>query len=345
MTDTPTEATAPRRKATRNVLIALIVILLLMLCGIVYVLQSILRSPERTKVLAQQPGVQVAFEAFQGTFGALDHPTAVAFDGNDRIYVTQPTSRLVAVFDRNGKNGRVFVKDPGAANDTRTVTQHALLFPTGIDVGPDGTVYVADPQKAAVVVFDANGTKLREIPFQHPYAVTVHGQRLYVVTDSTLYITDLQGNRLAKWGTRGQGVDQLSDPQSIAVDSKQNIYLTDMNNYRLLALSPDFAHLWQVGAAAKTDAEANSRVLGAPSGLTFGGDGNLYMVDGLNDDIIVVNPTTGKIVSAPLGSQGSADNQFYLPKGIDYISGNTFVVADTFKNRIVGLHLTLQPVK
>lgn len=344
MTTATIEATMPRRgRGVRVLLLALIGLLALALLGIAYVLYSVQHTPEHTPVVANQPGVQVAFESFGGAFGRLQHPAGVAFDrSRNRIYVTEPETGQIIVFDGNGKNGRVFVSDAkkGAA-DTRAAGQYTVLTPTGIDVDSAGNVYVADPQKAAVLVFDPTGKKVREIRAMMPASVTVAGNRLYMITDRTVYVTDLKGNRLGQWGTWGRAQNQLADPGAVAVDSAKNIYITDRDNYRVLSLTPALAFRWEFGHTATTEEAANARALGGPSGLTIGGDGNIYALDGLNSDIVVMDKS-GKSVSIPLSGPGSADDQLYLPKAIKWMSGNLFVIADTFHNRIVGFQINPQ---
>jgi len=317
----------------RAVLLGLIALLLLGLCGIGYIVLSFMRSPERTPQLSVQPGLQLEFSTFGGSFGRLVQPNSVAFDGENRIYVTEPAVKRISAFDKTGENGFIFAQAPD------------VLVPKGISVAPDGTVYIADEGKSAIVVFDSDGAMLREIPLGErvPYGVEITADRLYITTADNLEVRTFQGELLAQWGSWGRGLDNLAVGADAAVDEEGRIYMTDLNNYRVVALDPGLERIWQFGEAALDTAEHNRRRLSSPYGITLGGDGNLYLVDGLSGEIDVLDPS-GKEVSSPLGSVGDKDDQFRMPRGIAWISDDLFVVADTFHHRIVGVRLTPQPL-
>lgn len=333
---------APSRgKNTRILLVMLILVLILLLCGLLYVLKSVTASAERTPMLASPPGVELVWEAFGGgVLGPMERPFDVAYDGDNTIYVT--ADRNILAFDADGENGRVFARDEVVEDDKRTLAERLVAAPAGIDVGDDGLVYVADREKMAVLVFSPQGEKLREMPLMAPKTVEVVGNRLYVLTDtSTLYVLDLQGNTLGQWGSYGRETEQLSDPMGAAVDDEGTIYVSDLGNYRILALSPELEYLWQYGAAAFTREEQDARSMGGPAGITLAGDGNLYVADAINSEVHVFD-RSGNPVSSPLGEMGHNDDQFYLPTGIDWMEDNLFVMADSMHNRIIGVKLTPQ---
>ena len=322
-----------RRRSSRLLLIVLIMILLLALGGILWVLLSMVRAPQRQPLTIDKPGVKYEFAAFGGSFGLLDHPVGVAYDSQQgTIYATEPIEGRVTVYDEDGTNGRIFV-------DTK---DYKVKNPTGIDVGPDGLIYVADPGLGGVSVFNTAGDLVRKITTKEPVAwVHVSGDRVYTLSPGTLYVSDLDGNALAQWGKFGRGLDELSEPSGVAVDKAGTMYVTDLNNYRVVALDPDFNRTWQVGATASTEASANAREFGGPSGLTIGSDGNIYFLDGLESHVYIVDKS-GKLISDPLSEVGNTDDSLNLPRGIDSMGGDLFVIADTFHNRIVGLRLTPQ---
>lgn len=349
-TTTETDHSGNRRRVILVLLILLLLILLLAFCGVLYVLYAVTNVPSHKPVLANKPGVKVAFEAFGGSFGLLDHPLDAAY-GNGKIYVTEPVAGKVLVFDDNGKNGKLFVQNEShlKGRGGLKLNQISVSSPEGVDVGPDGTVYIADPVKSAIVEFDPSGKKLRELPmfaprFAPPTRVKFVNNKLYILSTGTMYVTDLQGNLLARYGTFGQGLNQLAGPAGLSVNKLGNVYIADMNNYRILALGPNFNMLWQLGHSASTEAQENARVIGAPSGITLSGaDNNLYFVDGADSDIWVINQQ-GKQVSYTLSGPGEADDQLRLPTSIDWMSDNLFLISDQFHNRIVGFRLTPQPI-
>jgi len=337
----PTSAPSGRQKRVRIFLVLLIVLLLVLLCGLLYVLRSVSTTPEKTPVLANPPGVELVWQAFGGgPLGAMQRPFDVAYDGDATIYVTVPSEGSILAFDSDGKNGRIFAHDAKAEGDTRSFADMLVVAPAGIDVADNGDVYVADRQKMAVVVFGPDGEKLREIPLMGPKTIEVVGDRMYVLTDtSVLHVMDLDGNALGEWGSHGREVDQLDDPMGTAVDADGIIYVSDLNNYRVLALSPDLEYLWQYGESASTKEALDARIIDGPGGITLGADGNLYVVDSIGSTVRVLD-RSGNPVSSPLGGIGHTDDQFFYPTGIDWMEEQLFVMADSQHNRIIGVRLT-----
>lgn len=336
-----------RSRTTRAVIVLIILVLLLLLCGLLYVLRSLSGAKNDTPAIAGVKGVEYVFQAFGGgALGDMELPYDVAYDGDNTIYVTVPDEGNILAFDKKGRNGRVLVHDAKAKGDgKKSVAEYSVLSPMGIDVGDDGLIYVADRTKMAVVVFNADGEKVREIPAMSAKGVEVSKDRLYILSDTgTLYVTDLKGNPLGQWGTYGREPDQISGASASTVDADGNIYISDLDNYRITALRPDLETLWQYGHPVVLGVEEDTRVISSPASITLGGDGNLYVVDGLVSQIVVLDKT-GKVVSKPLGEQGLNDDQFFFPKGIDWMQDDLFVIADTFHSRIVGVRLTPQPLE
>lgn len=326
---------------TRRALAAIIMLLLILLCGLLYVLRSITAEPGRQPTLADVSGVEVVFQAFGGgALGEMELPYDVAYDGRNTIYVTVPDEGKVLAFDKDGRAGRVFVEDH--EDGDRTLEEYRVLAPVGIDVGPDGLVYVADREKMAVVVFSSDGELIRHIPVMAPKGVTVAGDRVYVLSDvGTLFVTDLQGSALGQWGTYGREDEQLSGAFAVAVDGDGVIYISDLDNNRVVALSPDLEVLWRYGEPASIADQTESRLLSSPAGITIGEDGNVYVVDGLVSQIQVIG-RGGNVIAPPIGEHGVNDDQFFFPKGIEWMEDDLFVLADTFHARIVGVRLKPQ---
>lgn len=329
-------------RRTTAVLVVLILLLVLLLCGLVYIYRMLSGNARYVDPQADVPGVKTESTAY--TFGAdepIDRPLCVAFDGKT-VYVTQAPLHRVLAFDKDLTNGRVFaVGDPTQSYTSRE--QVTLMKPLGIDVDQAGNVYVADSEKAAVVVFNSQGEKLREMRVMGPRYVRYKDGRLYVLGKGTLYVLDEQGNAIGEYGTFGRGDDQLSYPGGLAIDDDANVYIADTNNYRIVALDADFNHLWNYGTPTDTRAEHAKRSLAAPIGIDLGADGNLYVVDSLNSYIRVFD-TKGASISGPLGEYGSKENQFYYPLGISHMGAGLFAVTDRFNNRVVTVRLSIQPV-
>lgn len=331
-----------RRKSSTTLLIAALVALLLLLCALLWIYQSFLSSPAKRVVEGSAPGVTAEFGAYQyrdsdGVLVDLKGPVGVAYDGDNRIYVSMPDEQTIVVFDADGSNGRVFVQED-TSEARASVSDFLVLNPRGVDVGPNGELFVACSSKAAVVVFASDGTKLREIPVMEPRYVRVHDELVYVLGKGTLYVLDIDGAPVGQYGTFGRGTGQLSYPGDVCVADDGTILIADSNNYRLVALSPDLEPLWVFGKPAWTSEEQAARILSSPFGIAVGGDGNTYVTDSLLGAVRVFD-SSGTLMGDPLGEMGGADNQFSYPAMIDLIEDDLFVLADWGNNRVLGVRM------
>jgi len=323
-------------------LFAVLALLVLLLCGLLWIYQSLSGAPEQTVVEADVPGVQFEFGAYaytdsQGVQMDLVSPVGIAYDGDDRVYVTLPTEDRVVVFDADGTDGRVFAEDDSSVPRER-LSDFVVVRPTGVDVDDNGDVYVACEPKAAVVVFSEDGTKIREIPAMSPRYVHVKDGLIYVLSKGTLFIYDLQGNEVGRWGTFGRGPNQLSYPVGVTVTDEGTILISDTNNYRIIALSPGLETQWVFGKPAATAEEQNRRILAAPAGVALGSDGMAFVIDMLNSYIRVFSPA-GEMIGEPVGEKGNLDDQFNYPSTLDHIEDDLFVVADQGNDRVLGVRL------
>ena len=74
-----------------------------------------------------------------------------------------------------------------------------------------------------------------------------------------------------------------------------------------------------------------------PTDMAFAPNGDIYLVDGVNNRVIVVNGE-GRWKFA-FGSEGSGKGQFKLPVGIDISDSGTVFIADTGNHRIQAFDL------
>ena len=51
-------------------------------------------------------------------------------------------------------------------------------------------------------------------------------------------VFDAQGRFLRKWGIRGSGDGEFSQPQGLAIDGNGDVYVSDQSNHRILVFKP-----------------------------------------------------------------------------------------------------------
>jgi DNA-binding beta-propeller fold protein YncE len=128
----------------------------------------------------------------------------------------------------------------------------------------------------------------------------------------------------AKWG---QGDGRSTWPFGVAVDSRENVYLSDdwLNVISVFDKDGKFVTKW--GHAGSGDGELNR-----PAGLVCDQDDNLYVVDSGNNRIQKFTKE-GRFL-AKCGRAGSGDGEFNQPWGIT-IDGNGYVYVADWKNHRV----------
>ncbi len=119
--------------------------------------------------------------------------------------------------------------------------------PTGVTLGPDNHLYVADTHYSRVCVFTLDGELVRTIGssgegpgcFVFPTDVTFAPDgRMYVAEfggHDRVSVFDSNGDFLRSFGTCGSGPEQLSRPSALCIDSvRQILYVADACNHRIV---------------------------------------------------------------------------------------------------------------
>jgi DNA-binding beta-propeller fold protein YncE len=264
------------------------------------------------------------------SFGPDDYlklPHNLTVDKYGNLYVADTGNKRVLVFDSNG------------APLWKFGSESQFAAPTGVGVADDnGDIYVTDRLLNQVFVFNKKG-KLKKSFYMHlPLMPQVVKDRVYITTFGTIFITDRNGKVVQKYGSRGRNPGQFDFPNGIAVDKKGNMFISDLNNLRVQALTKDGEIIWIQGTPP-TDLMASSRRFGLPAGIAIDEKQRLYLVDAFHNSIVVLDNKGNQI--AELGEKGSEDGQFFQPAGIAYFGNGKIAVADKFNNRIEVFRINL----
>jgi NHL repeat len=200
-----------------------------------------------------------------GEFGA---PTDVAWDSDDNIYISDGyTNSRIAKFDKHGNWIKSWgSRGSGGVNATDNPSQFNTPHNIGID--RQNNVFVADRANRRIQVFDRDGTFLRFIFLNAAYDKKRHPvlgnldpnppdetqpsticitntptQYLYVSDQDPgrIYKLSLDGQILGTLGESGHEMGQFNWLHAIACPSENELYVADMNNWRVqkLILHPD----------------------------------------------------------------------------------------------------------
>lgn len=213
-------------------------------------------------------------------------------------------------------------------------------FMDGVDVGPDGHVYVTDSNVGVSIYAAADGSLVASID----HADLLGPTDVQVGPDGTVYVTDdwsndkvfifsSAGELIAKFGEDGNGPGQFGtfSPYSLAVSPDGEIYVLDENETdaeesftRVQVFSADGTYLREFSLDDEySDTE----------GMEFGPDGNLYIVDWSDSLILKVAPD-GML----LGSLGGEALSGVSPVDIAIDqAGNFYIGLDWSQNCVMKL--------
>ena len=176
-----------------------------------------------------------------------------------------------------------------------------FIWPHGLDVDPDGNVWVTDganPSRVPegerghrVIKFSPEGKVLMILGtsgvegsgpdhFSSPADVVV-------AEDGSVFVADghyrdgnnrvvkfaADGTYIKSWGKTGYGPGEFHVLHALAIDSRGRLFVADRENNRIQIFDQEGGHL------------ATWTQFGRPSGISFDGHDNIYVADSESDDV------------------------------------------------------------
>jgi len=231
-----------------------------------------------------------------GQFSTIEQ---MAFDRYGNLYVADRLNHRVQKFDRTMAfsrawgNGTIWTSGTPAPAPLTGTANGYFDNPTGIAVDAQGNVYVADTYNARIQKFDSNGTFLMGWG---------NGTRW-------------EGATAAPAPAAGSANGAFSSPGKIALDRDQNLYVADLDNYRVQKFSTRGIFLLGIGNGTTWTGAAPAPASGSAAGFfarpvadALDSQGNLYVTDLGNSRVQRFTPD-GAFLSQ-WGTVGSADGQF-----------------------------------
>lgn len=228
---------------------------------------------------------------------------------------------------------------------TRGKEEGNFISPVSVAVDAQKRIYVCDSLKCNVQVFDSEGKYLyavgkfgkdlgdtKEASFLMPVSIVVDQAGNLVVLDAktcTVQIINKSGQVIAKFGepaspTTGKieiGTGGFFHPQALALDDKDNIYVSDTGNHRIRVFNPAGKVLNKFGIQGARLGEFNS-----PTGLAIDPASNLLVVDEKNYRVQIF--TCRGVFKNKFGKRGNGRGEFSSPMGVAVDSKRNIFVTD-----------------
>ena len=270
---------------------------------------------------------------------ALRAPARVAVDGAANIYVSDPPSGRVAIFDPLCRPLAV-----------RT----GFDRPLGLAVDPQGRIYLAEEGKGCVSVFDPQWNLLRKLgvgdgEFLLPSHIAVapgpSGTIVYV-SDSTANLVKAFHEAGSSFVFGGPGSDpgRFDFPAGLCVSPNGDLFVVDQNNNRVQVFDPFGNYLRAFDLGVGGSGGQSGRAQGAFLDPT----GRLYVADTFQGLVKVFDAASGAFLSN-VGSFGPLRGQLGSPAGLVLDADNRLIVASAATGRaeLYGvdsfLHVTVRP--
>jgi streptogramin lyase len=308
----------------------------------------------------------------QGTNATFSGPNGITADGQGNLYVVDQDNSTIRKIDSNNNvttiAGRAGYQFQGSADGQGTNASFSV--PAGITADGQGNLYVVDQNNFTIRKIDSNNNVTTiagqlgisgsadgqgtNASFNYPNSITRDGQgNLYVTDqdnqtirkiDSNNNVTTIAGQVGNTGSANGQGTNAtFYYPTGITSDSQGNLYVTDLYNETIRKVDSNYTVTTiagQVGLQGSSDGPAANVDWFITPAITVDGQGNLFVADNVNNDILKIGTNDSvTTIAGQVGNAGSANGQgtnasFNTPNGITVDSKGNLYVADSGNDTI-----------
>ena len=260
--------------------------------------------------------------------GRFQKPRAMAVDDKDLLYIVDMTARI-QVFDTEGRFIRKW-----------QTPDHTVGKPTGISIGNDGSVLVADTHYYQLLIYSPEGKLLRTIGGTRGQNPGEFGLVTDAVQDSkgNYYVSEYgeydriqkfspEGDFILQWGGHGKQAGQFARPQNMAIDEHDNVWVADACNHRIQVFDSEGKLLKVWGTQGSAPGE-----LYYPYDLILTPEGNVYVCEYGNHR--VQRFTKDGRSSGCWGSEGRGPGELFNPWALVQTSEGTIFVLDSNNHRV-----------
>jgi DNA-binding beta-propeller fold protein YncE len=270
--------------------------------------------------------------AAAGQWGPEDfEPQGIAASAAGEIYVAFKRSHTVQRLSADGTP----IASWGAKGSGPGEFGGEYTGPSGVAVGPDGSVFVVDPGNGRIQKFAPDGAYLATIGAGQIEADDMFGATgiavdaagtIYLADRSQIRLFNSDGSARAAWPLHTQAGRDGTSAEWIAVDAAGAVYVSDHLNNLIQKYAADGSFVAEWGGPG-----VSPGLFDGPQGLAVAGE-SLYVVDGHHGRIQVFS-LAGELRGLIGGADG--DLPFYGGRGIVMAAGGEILVANQDASEIV----------
>lgn len=255
------------------------------------------------------------------------HPVDLAAGPDGRVYIL------------DGTQNRVVIHDPKTRQQTAFMTgsrEEAGLHPIGLDVDSAGRIYVADPDSRSVLIFDTDGKRIRNIPLADPdidptdIVADPDADRCFVIDNDNHRIQIYRlsdSKRVDTWGESGEKPGQFQYPFLAARDRHATLYVVDVLNTRVQAISPEGRTMSVIGKWG-----VNRGQFYRPKGVAVAPNDRIYITDSYLG-VVQVFKRYRKFIGVLADSSGNL-LKLETPTGIAVDNNQRLYIMEMLRNRV-----------
>lgn len=277
----------------------------------------------------------------QGLFGLitgeesdvlLQRPMSVASDGKGKVYVTDGDSLSVYVFDFISKKVSRF---GGISYDS--VFKHV----NGVAVDDVGNAYASDSSQRKIFVVTPQNTPLKVIDVSaHAggigrLAIDKRNKHIVIpdVIKHQIVITDLDGNHIQTFGSKGEGDGEFNLPIAVAIEKEGTIVVADAYNARIQRFTSKGVFVGKFGK--RGDSIGDFSVI---KGVAVDSEDHIYVTDGREHRVTIFS-NKGELLTTLGGKYAQREGArsvaggFLLPQGIFVDQNDRIFIVDQLNRR------------
>ncbi len=226
------------------------------------------------------PGNNTEVPALQANLGG---PRGIAFNANGDLYIVMVGNDCVRYIDADSSYLHAFagtgaMGSTGFSGDNGQALTAQFYSPYGVEVAPNGNVYIAD----------------------------LNNRRIRMVDVTTGIISTVAGSGLLPFDGDGVPATQaaIGNPHFMAFDAAGNLYFTDQQLHRIrkvdavTGIISTIAGTGSPGYGGDGQLATNASIYW-PAGLAVDTAGRIYFADGYNHRIRVLTPVDDTAVNEP----------------------------------------------